>query len=94
MPVAFHFHTMADGRELIDVDDADTTLSSERRADERTLEPRPETATMRRDILTGSRFRGKRQTPWFPKHGITPARFRITMTSWCSKIALPRLVLP
>ena len=53
MPIAFHFHTMADGRELIYVDDADTTLSSERRADERTLEPRPETATMRRDVLTG-----------------------------------------
>ncbi|QBR75295.1 galactose-1-phosphate uridylyltransferase [Microbacterium sediminis] len=44
---------MPDGRELIYYDDAGTTLSDERRVDERTLDPRPATATMRRDVLTG-----------------------------------------
>lgn len=34
-------------------DDADTTLSPERAIDERHLDPRPETATMRQDVLTG-----------------------------------------
>jgi len=45
--------TLADGRELIYFDDADTTLSPERAIDERLLDPRPETATMRQDVLTG-----------------------------------------
>jgi UDPglucose--hexose-1-phosphate uridylyltransferase len=44
---------MPDGRELIYFDDAGTTLPAERRVDERTLDPRPATATMRRDVLTG-----------------------------------------
>jgi len=44
---------LADGRELIYFDDADTTLSPERTADARHLDPRPETATMRQDVLTG-----------------------------------------
>lgn len=44
---------MADGRELIYFDDADTTLPPERRIDERALDPRPATATMRQDVLTG-----------------------------------------
>ncbi|SJM49470.1 Galactose-1-phosphate uridylyltransferase [Frigoribacterium sp. JB110] len=44
---------MPDGRELIYFDDADTQLPPERRADERALDPRPETASMRRDVLTG-----------------------------------------
>ena len=44
---------LADGRELIYFDDADTTLSAERRVDARTLDPRPDTATMRQDALTG-----------------------------------------
>ncbi|GAA4673331.1 galactose-1-phosphate uridylyltransferase [Frondihabitans cladoniiphilus] len=44
---------LADGRELIYFDDADTTLPPERKADERPLDPRPETATMRQDVLTG-----------------------------------------
>jgi UDPglucose--hexose-1-phosphate uridylyltransferase len=48
-----HESTLADGRELIYFDDADTTLPSERKLDERTLDPRPETATMRQDVLTG-----------------------------------------
>src|SRR5690606_10324061 len=45
--------TLADGRELIYFDDADTRLSGERAVDARTLDPRPETATMRQDVLTG-----------------------------------------
>jgi UDPglucose--hexose-1-phosphate uridylyltransferase len=44
---------LADGRELIYFDDADTTLGPERAVDARTLDPRPETATMRLDVLTG-----------------------------------------
>jgi len=44
---------LADGRQLIYFDDADTTLPPERRADERVLDPRPVTATMRQDVLTG-----------------------------------------
>ncbi|BAU33283.1 galactose-1-phosphate uridylyltransferase [Microcella alkaliphila] len=55
MPIAFHHTTLADGRELIYVDDADTTLppAAERRRDERALDPRPATAIMRQDVLTG-----------------------------------------
>lgn len=45
--------TMADGRELIYFDDADTRLGPERRADERVLDPRPATAELRQDPLTG-----------------------------------------
>ncbi|MEU1972638.1 galactose-1-phosphate uridylyltransferase [Microbacterium sp. NPDC019599] len=44
---------LADGRELIYYDDPGTTLGDERGVDARTLDPRPETATMRLDILTG-----------------------------------------
>jgi UDPglucose--hexose-1-phosphate uridylyltransferase len=44
---------MADGRELIYFDDADTRLTSERAADVRRLEPRPPTPVMRQDPLTG-----------------------------------------
>ncbi len=44
---------LADGRELLYFDDADTTLGPERRVDARALEPRPETARMRQDVLTG-----------------------------------------
>jgi UDPglucose--hexose-1-phosphate uridylyltransferase len=44
---------LADGRELIYFDDADTTLGPERRVDARILDPRPETARMRQDVLTG-----------------------------------------
>ncbi|KQX07833.1 MULTISPECIES: galactose-1-phosphate uridylyltransferase [unclassified Leifsonia] len=46
-------HSLADGRELIYFDDADTTLSAERAPDLRELDPRPATATMRQDALTG-----------------------------------------
>ena len=45
--------TMADGRELIYYDDADTTLPPARAVDSRELGPRPATATMRQDPLTG-----------------------------------------
>jgi len=44
---------LADGRELIYFDDPGTTLGEERSVDARTLDPRPETATMRLDVLTG-----------------------------------------
>ncbi|MEE6387252.1 galactose-1-phosphate uridylyltransferase [Microbacterium paraoxydans] len=45
--------TLADGRDLIYYDDPDTTLGAERSVDARTLAPRPDTATMRLDVLTG-----------------------------------------
>jgi len=44
---------LADGRELIYFDDPDTALGPERSADTRDLDPRPATATMRQDVLTG-----------------------------------------
>nr|WP_202401072.1 galactose-1-phosphate uridylyltransferase [Microbacterium sp. TL13] len=44
---------MADGRELIYFDDAGTALGPERAIDARELDPRPATATMRQDVLTG-----------------------------------------
>lgn len=46
-------YLLADGRELIYFDDADTTLPPERSLDARTLDHRPPTATMRQDPLTG-----------------------------------------
>jgi len=44
---------LADGRELIYFDDRDTHLAPTRDADRRDLPPRPATATMRQDALTG-----------------------------------------
>lgn len=44
---------LADGRDLFYYDDPDTTLGAERGIDQRALDPRPATATMRQDILTG-----------------------------------------
>lgn len=44
---------LADGRELIYFDDPDTSLGAARSVDARTLDPRPQTATMRLDVLTG-----------------------------------------
>lgn len=44
---------LSDGRELVYFDDADTTLPPERAADARPAAPRPPTATMRQDVLTG-----------------------------------------
>ncbi|QIG39328.1 galactose-1-phosphate uridylyltransferase [Microbacterium sp. 4R-513] len=44
---------LADGRELIYFDDPGTMLGAERAVDARTLDPRPATATMRLDVLTG-----------------------------------------
>ena len=44
---------LADGRELIYYDDPGSTLGPERAVDARALDPRPGTATMRLDVLTG-----------------------------------------
>lgn len=44
---------LADGRELIYFDDPGTELDPERATDARDPDPRPATATMRQDILTG-----------------------------------------
>ena len=44
---------LADGRELFYFDDAGTSLGPDRAIDARVLDPRPETATMRQDVLTG-----------------------------------------
>ncbi|MGP3533955.1 galactose-1-phosphate uridylyltransferase [Microbacterium sp. RD1] len=44
---------LADGRELLYYDDPGTTLGPERAIDARSLDARPETATMRQDVLTG-----------------------------------------
>ncbi|MFC5432953.1 galactose-1-phosphate uridylyltransferase [Microbacterium suwonense] len=54
---------LADGRELFYFDDPDTTLGPERAVDARELDERPETATMRQDILSGDwiTFATKRQ---------------------------------
>jgi len=46
-------HALADGRELIYFDDADTALPPDRAPDLRELDPRPPTAEMRQDPLTG-----------------------------------------
>lgn len=45
--------TLADGRDLFYYDDPGTALGAERGIDTRALDPRPATATMRQDILTG-----------------------------------------
>lgn len=45
--------TLADGRDLFYYDDPGTALGAERAVDARTLAPRPDTATMRLDVLTG-----------------------------------------
>ena len=54
---------LADGRELFYFDDPGTTLGPERSVDARELDPRPDTATMRQDVLTGDwiTFATKRQ---------------------------------
>jgi UDPglucose--hexose-1-phosphate uridylyltransferase len=44
---------LADGRDLIYFDDADTELGGERRIDQRLLEHRPAHAALRQDVLTG-----------------------------------------
>ncbi|MFB9960060.1 galactose-1-phosphate uridylyltransferase [Agromyces bracchium] len=51
--IAVRRSTLADGRELIYFDDADTTLPPERAIDARALDPRPAVAEMRQDPLTG-----------------------------------------
>ncbi|MFD5226291.1 galactose-1-phosphate uridylyltransferase [Microbacterium sp. NPDC058342] len=44
---------LADGRELLYYDDPGSALGDERAVDARTLDERPETATMRQDVLSG-----------------------------------------
>lgn len=44
---------LADGRDLIYFDDPGTALGPARAVDPRVLDPRPATATMRQDVLTG-----------------------------------------
>ena len=51
--IAKHLTVLADGRELIYFDDADTALGAVRAIDHRVLDLRPATATMRQDVLTG-----------------------------------------
>jgi UDPglucose--hexose-1-phosphate uridylyltransferase len=51
--IAVRVSALADGRDLIYFDDADTTLPPERSLDERALDPRPANAHMRQDPLTG-----------------------------------------
>lgn len=51
--VAKRTTTLADGRELIYYDDPDTALGEQRAVDQRVLDARPATATMRQDVLTG-----------------------------------------
>jgi UDPglucose--hexose-1-phosphate uridylyltransferase len=51
--IARQSHRLADGRELIYFDDADTTLAPDRAPDLRELAPRPANAVMRQDPLTG-----------------------------------------
>jgi UDPglucose--hexose-1-phosphate uridylyltransferase len=53
VPIVRHDALLADGRELFYFDDADSTLPPQRAIDERRLEPRPQTAIMRQDVLTG-----------------------------------------
>ena len=52
MGIRFHPTTLADGREIIYVDDADTALDPARKPDQRVLEPRPATPEMRLDPLS------------------------------------------
>ena len=53
MPVRKTTTTLADGRELLYFDDEGSTLDGHHEIDERHLDPRPETASMRQDVLTG-----------------------------------------
>ncbi|WP_420847442.1 galactose-1-phosphate uridylyltransferase [Microbacterium azadirachtae] len=55
---------LADGRDLVYYDDPGTALGPERSVDARALDPRPDTATMRQDVLTGDwiTFATQRQT--------------------------------
>lgn len=53
MPYRVYRDLLADGRDIIYVDDPGSSLPPERTPDLRTLPPRPDTATMRQDPLTG-----------------------------------------
>jgi UDPglucose--hexose-1-phosphate uridylyltransferase len=52
-PIIKRERVLADGRQLIYFDDADSTLDPDRSADTRVLDARLSTPTMRRDVLTG-----------------------------------------
>ncbi len=52
-PITKREHRLADGREIIYFDDADSTLPPDRKPDLRVLDSRATTATMRQDVLTG-----------------------------------------
>ena len=52
-PISSQSDVLADGREIIYFDDADSTLGPVRSADTRDLPDRPATASMRQDPLTG-----------------------------------------
>lgn len=51
--ISLRTDVLADGREILYFDDADSTLGEERSADTRELPARPATASMRQDPLTG-----------------------------------------
>lgn len=51
--IARQAHTLADGRDLFYFDDSGTALAPDRAPDARDLAPRPATARMRQDVLTG-----------------------------------------
>lgn len=53
MSIRFHYSSLADGREIIYVDDHDTAPREAWKLDERVLDPRPSTPEMRLDPLTG-----------------------------------------
>lgn len=52
MSIRFHYNSLADGRDIIYVDDHDTALGGDRKLDTRVLDPRPDTPEMRLDPLT------------------------------------------
>jgi UDPglucose--hexose-1-phosphate uridylyltransferase len=52
-PITKHLTILADGRELLYFDDANTSLGADRSVDSRTLDPRPATPQLRQDVLTG-----------------------------------------
>jgi len=51
--IRLHRDHLADGREILYFDDRGSALTANRKADARTLDPRPATATARQDPLTG-----------------------------------------
>ena len=96
--IAKRVAVLADGRELIYFDDADTTLPPDRAPDPRLLDLRPPTPQMRLDPLTGEwvAVAAARQnrvvmppawTRSLRRRRATRRRSRRTMTSRCSRTA-------